>query len=71
MLSRDDNEMLVRVSSGTSMGDFMRLFWIPFLPSSDLSIDGQPQRVRLLNEDLLAFRDSEGRIGLVDLACPH
>jgi len=71
MLSRDDNEMLVRVSSGTSMGDFMRLFWIPFLPSSDLSIDGQPQRVRLLNEDLLAFRDSEGRIGLVDHACPH
>ncbi|MBK4739017.1 Rieske 2Fe-2S domain-containing protein [Noviherbaspirillum pedocola] len=71
MLSKEDNESLVRVGPGTPMGQLMRLYWIPFLPSSDLAVDGQPQRVRLLGEDLVAFRDSEGRIGLVDHACPH
>ncbi|NDZ18534.1 ring-hydroxylating oxygenase subunit alpha [Variovorax sp. WS11] len=71
MLSHEDNETLVRIGPGTPMGQLMRLYWIPFLPSKDLEADGQPQRVRLLGEDLIAFRDSEGRIGLVDHACPH
>lgn len=71
MLSREDNELLVRVGPGTPMGQFMRLYWLPILPASDLAVDGQPQRVRLLGEELLAFRDSDGRIGLVDHACPH
>lgn len=71
MLSHEDNETLVRVGPGTPMGQLMRLYWIPFLPMSDLAVDGQPQRVRLLGEELLAFRDSEGRIGLVDHVCPH
>lgn len=71
MLSPEDNETLVRVGAATPMGQLMRLYWIPFLPSSDLIADGEPQRVRLLGEDLLAFRDTEGRIGLVDHACPH
>ena len=71
MLSREDNETLVRVGPGTPMGQLMRRPWIPFLPAADLAIDGQPQRVKLLGEQLLAFRDSEGRIGLVDHACPH
>jgi phthalate 4,5-dioxygenase len=71
MLSNEDNQTLVRVGPGTAMGQFMRLYWMPFLPSSDLGVDGQPQRVRLLGEDLIAFRDSEGRVGLVDHVCPH
>ena len=71
MLSREDNERLVRVGKGTPLGDLFRLYWIPFLPSADLVDDGQPQRIRLLGEDLVAFRDSEGRVGLVDQACPH
>jgi phthalate 4,5-dioxygenase oxygenase subunit len=71
MLSHEDNETLVRVGRGTPMGNFMRLFWVPFLPSSDLTIDGHPQRVRLFGEDLVAFRDSEGRVGVVDQACAH
>ena len=71
MLSRDDNERLVRVGKGTPLGELFRLYWIPFLPAKDLVKDGQPQRIRLLGEDLVAFRDSEGRIGLVDQACPH
>ncbi len=71
MLSPEDNETLVRVGAATPMGQLMRLYWIPFLPVGDLIADGEPQRVRLLGEDLIAFRDSEGRIGLVDHICPH
>ena len=71
MLSREDNEALVRVGPGTAMGRLMRLYWIPFLRSRDVERDGQPHRVRLLGEDLVAFRDSSGRVGLVDHACPH
>ncbi len=63
MLSHEDNERLVRVGKGTPLGELFRLYWIPFLPSADLAQDGQPQRIRLLGEDLVAFRDSEGRVG--------
>lgn len=71
MLKTEDNEMLVRVGPKTPMGDLMRMYWLPFLLSDDVPADGQPYRVRLLGEDLVAFRDSEGRVGLVDQACPH
>ncbi|MEJ7930575.1 Rieske 2Fe-2S domain-containing protein [Ramlibacter sp. AN1015] len=71
MLTREDNERLVRVGPGTEMGRLMRLYWIPFLLSRDVPPDGQPYRVRLLGEDLLAFRDTQGQVGLVDQACPH
>jgi phenylpropionate dioxygenase-like ring-hydroxylating dioxygenase large terminal subunit len=70
-LTYEDNEALVRVGAGTPMGRLMRLYWIPFLRSSDVEHDGAPHRVRLLGEDLVAFRDSSGRVGLVDHACPH
>jgi len=53
MLSREDNETLVRVGPGTPMGRLMRLHWIPFLRSSDVERDAQPHRVRLLGEDLV------------------
>src|ERR1700712_3283923 len=71
MLSHEDNETLVRVGPETSMGRLMRLYWIPFLKASDVTPDGPPHRVRLLGEDLVAFRDTSGRLGLVDHACPH
>jgi len=71
MLSRENNETLVRVGPCTPMGQLMRQYWIPFLRAEDVQIDGQPHRVRLLGEDLVAFRDSAGRVGLVDHACPH
>ncbi len=71
MLSHEQNESLVRVGPGTSMGDLFRLYWIPFYPGSALTPDGQPKRVKLLGEDLVAFRDSEGRPGLIANACPH
>ena len=71
MLSREDNELLVRVGPDTAMGKLMRLYWIPFLLARDVPADGLPYRVRLLGEDLVSFRDTEGKVGLVDQACPH
>ena len=72
MLNKTDNETLSRVGSGTPMGDLMREYWFPAIPSFELpSPDCPPKKVRLLGEDLVAFRDSEGRIGLFAQACPH
>jgi phenylpropionate dioxygenase-like ring-hydroxylating dioxygenase large terminal subunit len=72
MLSREDNELLTRVGPGTPMGHTLRRYWIPALLSWELGEpDGAPVRVRLLGEDLVAFRDSSGAIGLLDEYCPH
>src|SRR6266508_211400 len=72
MLSREDNELLTRVGPGTAMGNTMRRYWMPALLGWELpEPDGPPVRVRLLCEDLVAFRDSLGRIGLLDEYCPH
>ncbi|HZN49535.1 MAG TPA: Rieske 2Fe-2S domain-containing protein [Methylomirabilota bacterium] len=72
MLSREDNELLCRVGRGTPMGELLRQYWLPFLPSSELPApDGPPKKVRLLGEDLVAFRDTQGRVGLMGENCPH
>jgi phthalate 4,5-dioxygenase len=72
MLSREDNELVTRVGSGTPMGQTMRRYWIPALLTSEIAEpDSPPVRVRLLGEDLVAFRDTTGRIGLLDEYCPH
>ena len=71
MLTAAENETLTRVGPDTEMGRWMRLFWLPFFPAQGLEADGRPKRVKLLGEDLVAFRDSDGRVGLVANACPH
>jgi phthalate 4,5-dioxygenase len=72
MLSREDNELLSRVGPGTPMGALLRCFWQPFALSSELPhADSDPVRVRLLSEDLVAFRDTNGNVGLVQANCPH
>jgi phthalate 4,5-dioxygenase len=71
MLSVKDNELITRVGPATAMGDLLRLYWIPFLFSWEVEPDGRPERVRLLGEDLIAFRDSSGQIGLIQNNCPH
>ncbi len=66
MLSREENELLTRVGPGTPMGELFRRYWIPALLSEEIPApDCPPVRVRLLGEDLVAFRDSQGRIGLL------
>ena len=72
MLSRDENEILTRVGASTPMGELMRRYWIPALLSEEIPVpDCPPVRVRLLGEDLVAFRDSHGRIGLLGEHCAH
>ena len=72
MLSAEDNELLTRTGPGTAMGDFFRRFWMPVLLSQELpEPDGPPVRVKVLGEDLVAFRDTDGRVGLLDPRCPH
>jgi phthalate 4,5-dioxygenase oxygenase subunit len=72
MLAREDNERLTRVGLGTPMGDTMRRYWIPALLSRELpEPDCPPVRVKLLGEELVAFRDTRGRIGLLEERCPH
>jgi len=72
MLSREENELITRVGQGTAMGNTMRRYWIPALLAHEIAEpDRPPVRVRLLGEDLVAFRDTQGRIGLLDEYCPH
>ena len=72
MLSREENELICRVGPGTPMGRTMRMYWVPAVLSQEIAEpDGSPVRVRLLGEDLVAFRDTEGRVGLLDEFCPH
>src|SRR4051794_128257 len=72
MLSREDNDLLCRVGPGTPMGTLMREYWIPAGLSEELpDRDGAPVRIKLLGENLIAFRDTEGTIGLVQENCPH
>src|SRR5438067_6477726 len=72
MLTKEENELLCRVGPGTVMGNLMRQYWVPALLSSELpEPDCAPLRVRVLGENLIAFRDSGGQVGLLDQACPH
>jgi len=71
MSKQKDNEDLVCVGPGTVMGEMMRQYWIPAAMSSELERDGAPMRLMLLGERLIAFRDSDGNVGLVDAWCPH
>ena len=72
MLSPSDNELLCRVGRGTAMGELIRQYWIPALISSELpEPDGPPVRVRLLRENLIAFRVTSGQVGLIQNHCPH
>jgi len=72
MLSKEDNERLTRVGEGTPMGSVFRRYWLPALLSAELpEPDGAPVRARLLGEDLVAFRDSTGAVGMLDAYCAH
>ncbi|MBO0892838.1 MAG: Rieske 2Fe-2S domain-containing protein [Acidimicrobiales bacterium] len=72
MLSAEQNELLTRVGPGSAMGQLLREYWLPAFRSSELPLpDGRPRRLRLLGEDLLGFRDSEGQVGVVSEYCLH
>jgi phthalate 4,5-dioxygenase len=72
MLSREDNDILTQTDRGTPMGEVFRRYWIPVLLSEEVPLpDCPPVRFRVLGEDLLAIRDSDGRVGVMDPHCPH
>ena len=72
MLSLEDNERLTLTGPGTPMGATMRRYWIPAVLSWEIpEPDCPPVRVQLLGETLVAFRDTTGKIGLLDEFCPH
>ena len=71
MLTQEENEMLCRVGLGTPMGTLLREYWVPLCLSTEVEADGPARRIRLLGEDLVAFRDTSGDVGLVEMNCPH
>jgi phthalate 4,5-dioxygenase oxygenase subunit len=72
MLTAEENELICRVGPGTPMGDVMRRYWHPLIISDELpEPDCAPIRARLLGEDLVAFRDTNGDVGLLADSCPH
>ena len=72
MLSKEHNDLLTQTDAGTPMGDLMRRYWIPALLSEEIPApDCPPVQVRILGEDLVAFRDRDGRVGLLAEHCSH
>ena len=72
MLSAADNTLLTRTGPDTAMGRYFRRFWMPVALSRELpERDGAPIRIKALGEDLIAFRVSDGRVGVVEPTCPH
>lgn len=72
MLTPEDNILLTRVGRGTSMGELMRRYWHPIALSTQVSAaDGPPLRTKLLGQRFVVFRDTQGRVGVLDEACMH
>ena len=72
MLSAEDNDLLCRVEGAAPMGQLMRRHWVPVCLSEEVEDnDGTPVHARVFGEDLVVFRDSEGRLGVLDEHCPH
>src|SRR5258708_1951942 len=72
MLGLEENELLTRTGPGPPMGELFRRYWLPALLPSELpQADSDPIRFRILSEDLIAFRDSNGKPGFIANNCPH
>ena len=72
MLRPEDNKLLTQVGAGTPMGELFRRFWLPAVASDDIDeVDGAPVRLRILGEDLIAFRDTNGQVGVLSAYCAH
>lgn len=72
MMTSEENDLLCRVEDDAPMGQIMRRHWIPACLSEEVAEpDGAPVKIRLLGEDLVVFRDSDGRLGVLDEYCPH
>ena len=72
MLRKEQNDLLTQTDAGTPMGALFRRYWLPALLSEELpEPDCPPVRLQLLGERLVAFRDTQGRLGAIDEFCAH
>src|SRR5262245_11290399 len=72
MLRREQNDLVTQTGPGTAMGQLFRCYWVPALMADELpENECPPVRVKILSERLLAFRDTDGRYGLIDEFCAH
>lgn len=72
MMTAEENDLLCRVENGAPMGQLMRRHWVPICLQEEVAeADGTPVKARILGEDLVVFRDSDGRVGVMDEYCPH
>jgi len=71
MTTAAENAILTQTGPGTPMGELFREYWLPAAMSDELKADGDPMRLMLLSEKLIAFRDSSGKVGVMDHRCPH
>ncbi len=72
MITLEQNEQLTKTGAGTLMGDLLRRYWVPALMAEEIAEpDGAPVRVQLLGEKLIAFRDSSGKVGVLEEFCAH
>ncbi|HWK35446.1 Rieske 2Fe-2S domain-containing protein [Sphingomonas sp.] len=70
-MTSEENKLLASTKPGTPMGELFRRFWLPAVTSTELVADGSPVRLRILHEDLLAFRDTNGDAGIIEAYCTH
>ena len=72
MLTREDNDLVTKVGPGTPMGELFRRFWLPVMLSEEVpNPDSTPVRIKVLGEKLIGFKDTDGKVGIVDAYCPH
>lgn len=71
MLTKEENDQLTQTGPGTPCGEFMRRYWQPVALSEELPPDRPALAVRLLGEDLVLYRDGQGRLGLLGRYCSH
>src|SRR5579862_7725557 len=71
MLTREENDLLTQTGPDTPMGRLMRRYWLPAMLGEELEADGEPKQLRLLGQQFVAFRDTDGRVGVMDEHCPH
>lgn len=71
MLSKENNELLTRVTGDAPMAKFMKSFWVPAVRSARLEPDGDPVQIQLFGKTYVAFRGTSGKVGIFDERCPH
>ena len=71
MLNEEQNRLITQTGAGTSGGQVLRRYWQPAVLTEELEGERPVKAVRLLGEDLVAFRDESGHYGLIGRHCPH